>query len=154
MRIVKAVTYSLIVAATTISSCLADGLTERNSIPRSLLISADETKFDKSTHIYTASGHVIVKITGQDSLLEADHASFDLPNRLLDVSGNVKITRHDEITTEPHVIFNVNSTEWIVTNPGVEVIDVNGISVGEYKPTKTVLMSIHSGPDRFSVIKK
>ena len=48
MRIVKAVTYSLIVAATTISSCLADGLTERNSIPRAYLLALTKLNSTKA----------------------------------------------------------------------------------------------------------
>ncbi|MBS1956802.1 MAG: hypothetical protein JST89_21615 [Cyanobacteria bacterium SZAS-4] len=86
-----------------------------------LLIVGDYTRGVAATNTVEAHGNVEVWITGQDATLSADDVLVDLTAETIDAKGNVRITRHNALTTGSAFKFRITSDEYLITEAKVSV---------------------------------
>jgi lipopolysaccharide export system protein LptA len=94
---------------------------ENSLLKGTVQIVADDTEFDEEKNTFLGTGNAVALIAGQDSKLEADSILYDQNNGTLDARGNVKIVRNGQITMGSSLKFQLNSDEYLITNPDTEL---------------------------------
>lgn len=102
------------------------GVTEDTTLKGTIQIVADDTEYDQDKNTFLGTGNAVAIIGGQNSKLEADLILYDQNTQMIDARGNVKILRDGQLTTGSAFKFNVNSDEYLITNPDTEL---NGTQV-------------------------
>ena len=113
-----------------------------------LRITADKKMRDKKAKTFVANGHVIVKLTGQDSSLEADRVSYNENTYVMEAIGNVRVFRGTDLSTGSHFKFYIYSTDWLIMNPETILYDLRNHRISasqdrKYRPAQ----SNHSSKD-------
>ncbi len=120
--------YTILFAAyLTVSTLLLPNVSAQEKKISRLIISGENIKNDEAAKIITAHKNAVVRLTGQDSKLEADDVTFDEQTQVLNASGNVRITRQGDLSTGQKFVFKITSADYLVTDPHAEFVDVNGV---------------------------
>jgi len=99
-----------------------DPLIDENSLLKGTVqIVADDTEYDQEKNTFLGTGNAVAVIAGQNSKLEADTILYDQTSQTIDARGNVKIVRDGQLTTGSSFKFNIDSDEYLITNPDTEL---------------------------------
>ncbi len=75
-------------------------------------IDADKVSHDEEKHVYEADGNV--KISAQDRMIRADHASVNNETRVADLRGNATVEYGRNWIKGEHIIWNLDTeTGWV-----------------------------------------
>ena len=90
---------------------------ENSLLKGTVQIVADDTEYDQEKNTFLGTGNAVAVIAGQNSKLEADTILYDQTSQTIDARGNVKIVRDGQLTTGSSFKFNIDSDEYLITNP-------------------------------------
>ncbi len=99
----------------------AETLNENTTLKGTIQIVADDTEFDQEKNTFLGTGNAVAIIGGQNSKLQADSILFDQTNQTIDARGNVSILRDGQLTSGSAFKFNVNSDEYLITQPDTAI---------------------------------
>jgi hypothetical protein len=90
---------------------------EKATLKGTIQIVADDTEFDQNKNTFLGTGNAVALIGGQNSKLQADSILYDQNNQMIEARGNVSILRNGQLTTGSSFKFNVESDEYLITQP-------------------------------------
>lgn len=99
-----------------------DPIIDENALLKGTVqIVADDTEYDQEKNTFLGTGNAVAIIAGQNSKLEADTILYDQNTQTIDARGNVKILRDGQLTTGSSFKFQIDSDEYLITNPDTEL---------------------------------
>jgi hypothetical protein len=116
----------ILLVITVLTACILDASAQEKKISR-LVISGDYFKNNEGAKLIIAHKNAVVRLTGQDSKLEADDVSFDEQTQILNAVGNVRITRQGNVSAGQRFVFRITSTDYLVTDSRAELVDIDGV---------------------------
>lgn len=103
----------------------APGQSKQTTKQCTLHIKGDHTEFKETQLLYSAAGHASAYIDGQDSKIEADSIEYNDVKTILEAKGHVRIIRNKCLTTGGKFRFEINSDEYLITEPHSTVVRVS-----------------------------
>lgn len=99
----------------------SEAINEGATLKGTIQIVADDTEFDQTKNTFLGTGNAIAIIGGQNSKLQADSILYDQNNQTIDARGNVSILRDGQLTNGSAFKFNVDSDEYLITQPQTSI---------------------------------